>query len=132
MFLEEVAFWTVRLDVWDLGVHLDFTLRARAGTLSKRVREATLGVASVWVFRLSLEWSVVSIFLQVSMLLKRLMSPPRPFVLSGLLLFVLCGPPRCLLPVLLLFLVFLMVLLELILLFMLFGPGSVWCGGYLA
>ena len=27
--------------------HLDFTLRARAGTLSKRVREATLRVASV-------------------------------------------------------------------------------------
>ena len=26
---------------------LDFTRRARAGTLSKRIREATLGVASV-------------------------------------------------------------------------------------
>ena len=35
------------MDVRDLGGHLDFTLRARAGTLSKRVREATLGVASV-------------------------------------------------------------------------------------
>ena len=35
------------MDVRDLGGHLDFTLRARAGTLSSRVREATSGVASV-------------------------------------------------------------------------------------
>ena len=41
------SFWKVQLDVRDLGGHLDFTLRARAGTLSKRVRDATLGVASV-------------------------------------------------------------------------------------
>ena len=41
------GFWKVQLDVRDLGVHLDFTLRARAGTLSKRVRDATSGVASV-------------------------------------------------------------------------------------
>ena len=40
------GFWNVQLDVRDLGGHLDFTLRARAGTLSRRVREATLGVAS--------------------------------------------------------------------------------------
>ena len=33
--------------LFGLGGHLDFTLRARAATLSKRVREATLGVASV-------------------------------------------------------------------------------------
>ena len=39
------GFWKVQLDVRDLGGHLDFTMRARAGTLSKRVREATLGVA---------------------------------------------------------------------------------------
>ena len=31
----------------DLGGHLDFTRRARAGTLSRRVREATHGVAAV-------------------------------------------------------------------------------------
>ena len=37
------GFWKVQLDVRDLGGHLDFTLRARAGTLSKRIREATLG-----------------------------------------------------------------------------------------
>ena len=41
------GFWKVQLDVKDLGGHLDFTFRARAGRLSKRVREATLGVASV-------------------------------------------------------------------------------------
>ena len=41
------GFWKVQLDVRDLGGHLDFTLTARAGTLSKRVREATFGVASV-------------------------------------------------------------------------------------
>ena len=41
------GFWNVQLDVRDLGGHLDFTFRARAGTLSKRVGEATLGVAAV-------------------------------------------------------------------------------------
>ena len=41
------SFWKVQLDVRDLGGHLDFTGRARAGTLSKRVGEAILGVAAV-------------------------------------------------------------------------------------
>ena len=41
------GFWKVQLDVRDLGGHLDFTFRARAGALSKRVGEATAGVASV-------------------------------------------------------------------------------------
>ena len=41
------CFWKVQLDVRDLGGHLDFTMRARAGTLSKRVPEATFEVASV-------------------------------------------------------------------------------------
>ena len=49
------GFWKVQLDVRDLGGHLDFTYRARAGTLSRRVGEATVGVAAVgallWVFR---------------------------------------------------------------------------------
>ena len=40
------GFWVVQLDVRDLGCHLDFTLKARAGTFSKRVREASSGVAS--------------------------------------------------------------------------------------
>ena len=41
------GFWKVQLDVRDLGGHLDFTRRARAGARSKRVGEATVGVASV-------------------------------------------------------------------------------------
>ena len=41
------GFWKVQLDVRDLDGHFDFTFRARAGTLSKRVGEATVGVASV-------------------------------------------------------------------------------------
>ena len=41
------GFWNVQLDVRDLGGHLDFTLRARAGTLSNRIGEAILGVAAV-------------------------------------------------------------------------------------
>ena len=46
------GFWRVQLDVRDLGGHPDFTLRARAGALSKRIREATFGVASVGAFSL--------------------------------------------------------------------------------
>ena len=41
------GYWKVQLDVRDLGGHLDFTGRARVGTLSKRVGEATVGVAAV-------------------------------------------------------------------------------------
>ena len=33
--------WCVELDVRDLGGHLDFTRKARAGTLPRGVREAT-------------------------------------------------------------------------------------------
>ena len=40
--------------------------------------------------------SVVSFFLLVHMPLRLLMSPRRPLVLLGLLLFGLFGPPRCL------------------------------------
>ena len=39
--------WKVELDVRDLGGPLDFTRRARAGTLSRRFRDATRGVAAV-------------------------------------------------------------------------------------
>ena len=41
------GFWKVQLDVRDLGGHLDFTYRARAGTLSGRVCKATAGVVAV-------------------------------------------------------------------------------------
>ena len=40
------SFWKVQSDVRDLGGHMDFTWRARAGTLSKRVGEAAVGVAA--------------------------------------------------------------------------------------
>ena len=39
--------WTVELDARDLGGHLDFTRRVRAGTLSRWVREATRGIVAV-------------------------------------------------------------------------------------
>ena len=41
------SFWKVQLDVRDVGGHLYFTWRARAGTLSQRIGEATVGVAAV-------------------------------------------------------------------------------------
>ena len=41
------GFWKVQLDVRDLGGHLDFTYRARAGTLSRRIGKATVGVTAV-------------------------------------------------------------------------------------
>ena len=39
--------WTVELNVRDLGGHLDFTKRARAGALSRREKGATHGVPAV-------------------------------------------------------------------------------------
>ena len=47
--------WKVEIDVRDLGGHLDLTFRARAGTLSKRVRDATHGVAAVGALPLGFE-----------------------------------------------------------------------------
>ena len=44
------GFWIVQLDVRDLGGHLDFTFGARAGTLSKRVGEATARGCFSWCF----------------------------------------------------------------------------------
>ena len=59
-FSGDGPFWKVQLDVRDLGVHLDFTNRARAGTLSCRVKEATAGVAAVGAlplgFQVKLGW----------------------------------------------------------------------------
>ena len=42
-----VGSWKVELDIRDLGGHLDFTRRARAGTLFKRVKNATHGVVAI-------------------------------------------------------------------------------------
>ena len=50
-----VGFWKVQLDVRVLGGHLDFTFRARDGALSKRVGEATVGVAAVGALPLGLQ-----------------------------------------------------------------------------
>ena len=43
----EGCFWAVKLDVRDLGGHLDVTLRAVAGTLTRRVQIATTQVPAV-------------------------------------------------------------------------------------
>ena len=43
----EGCFWAVKLDVRDLGGHLDVTLRAVAGTLTNRVKIATTQVPAV-------------------------------------------------------------------------------------
>ena len=82
------------MHVRDLGGHLDFTRRARAGTLSKRLREATYGVASVGALLLCF---------QVKLGLVR-----GKYLPAGLLLCGRCGPPRCLLPMPLPSLTFLM------------------------
>ena len=70
------------MDVGDLGGHLDFTRKARAGTLSKKVGEATVGVSAVGALPLGFwsywDWSVVSVFLPVFMLPKPLASLSRP------------------------------------------------------
>ena len=44
------GFWKVQLDVRDLGGHLDFTLRARAGTLTNRVGKATVGLLQLVLY----------------------------------------------------------------------------------
>ena len=52
-------FWgRVQLDVRDLGGHLDFNRRARAGTLSKSVGEATVGVAAVGALPLGFHFTL--------------------------------------------------------------------------
>ena len=51
----EGGFGKFQLDVRDLGGHLDFTYRARAGTLSRRVGEATVGVAAVGALPLGIQ-----------------------------------------------------------------------------
>ena len=45
--LNEGCFWAVKLDVRDLGGHLDVTMRALAGTLSSRVKLAITQVIAV-------------------------------------------------------------------------------------
>ena len=47
--------WKVQLDIRNLSGHLDFTRRARAGTLSNRVWEATFGVVAVGALPLGVQ-----------------------------------------------------------------------------
>ena len=120
------GFCKVQLDVRDLCGHLDFTYRAKAGTLSKRVGKATVGVAAVGALPLGFQVKLgLARGKYLPMLLRHLMSPPRLLVLFGLLLFEQCGPLRCLLPMLLPFLTCWMGLLGLILLSTLSCPSSV-------
>ena len=115
------------LDVRDLGGHLDFTRRARAGTLSKRIGEATVGVAAVGALPLGIQVKLGLVrgkhLPAVLLPLKPPMSPPRLLVPSGLQLCRRFGLPRCLLLALPPFSTFSMGLLVLILRFILFGPG---------
>ena len=46
--MNEGCFWAVKIDVRDLGGHLNVTLRAVAGTLSSRVHIATTQVPCCW------------------------------------------------------------------------------------
>ena len=112
------GFWKVQLDVRDLGGHLDFTLRARAGTRSEEFAKLLLGVLQLvlylWVFRLSwaVSWSVSACWPSCCGSVFCLFSSISVF---GLLLYEWFGPLRCLLPMPLPFLIF----------FTLFGPGFV-------
>ena len=45
--MNEGCFWAVKLDVRDLGGHLDVTLRVVAGTLNSRVKIVTTQVPAV-------------------------------------------------------------------------------------
>ena len=123
------SFWKVQLDVRDLGGHLDVTFRARAGTLSKRFADVTVGVASVGavplVFQVKLGLARGKYLLAGLHAADASYVSPRPLVPSRLLSYGLYGPPICLLLALLPVLTFLMGLLELILLSTLFGPRSV-------
>ena len=57
----DVRFWKVQLDIRDLGGHFDFTWRARAGTLSLRVGEATVGVAAVGALPLGFQVKLLGV-----------------------------------------------------------------------
>ena len=53
--MNEGCFWAVKLDVRDLGGHLDVTLRAVAGILNSRVKIATTQVLAVGAFLLGFQ-----------------------------------------------------------------------------
>ena len=86
-FFGDGGFWKVHLDVRDLGGHLDFTGRAPAGTLSKRVGEATVGVAAIGALPLGCQVKLGLVrgkyLPAVSMLPKPHTSPPRHLRVAG-------------------------------------------------
>ena len=89
------GFWKVQLDVWDLGGHLDFTMRARAGTLSKRAREATLGVAYLPAGLHAAEASYVSsssVSAFRAAIVRAVWSPKTPLANAPAILNLLDGP----------------------------------------
>ena len=120
-------FWKVQLDVRDLGGHLDFTNRARAGTLSCRVKSATASVASVGA--LPRGFQVKLGVVRGKYILAGLHAAEASCVSAsslsafGQLLLGRSGPVRSLWLTLLRFLTFWMGLLVLILRFILFGSG---------
>ena len=109
------GFWKVQLDVRDLGGHLDFTFRARAGTLSHRVGKATVGVAAVGA--LPLGFQVQLGLVRGKYLPAGLHAAEASYVSSSSISAFRTAIVRAV------FLTFLMDLLMLILLFTLFGLG---------
>ena len=108
-------FWKVQLDVRDLGRHLDFTRRARAGTLSCRVKEATARLATVGALPLGFQ-------VMFGLVRGKYIPVGLPF---GLLLLGRCGLARCLWLTLLRFLICWMGRSVLILRCILSGSGFV-------
>ena len=92
----EGCFRAVKLDVRDLGGHLDVTLGALAGTLSSRVKLATTQVISVGAshcgFHVCLGWCAPSICLVVFMIVRELPSLSAHSVHFVLRSPVLSGP----------------------------------------
>ena len=87
--------WAVKLDVRDLGGHLDVTLRAVAGTLTNRLKIATTQVPAVGALPLGFQrmlGMVRSKYLEDCMAVRVLLSLSLLLVLFVLLFLVLSGP----------------------------------------
>ena len=91
----EGCFWVVKLDVRDLGGHLDVILRAVAGALSSRGKVATTQVIAVGALRLGFQrmlvWCAPNFCLGGFMVAKVLPSLSAHLVHSELRLPVLSG-----------------------------------------
>ena len=114
------------MDVRDLGGHLDFTRRARAGTLSKRVGEAAVGVAAVGALALGFQVKLGLVrgkYLPAGLHAAEASCVSSSSISAFRAAIVRCGPLKCLLPTPLPSLISLMGLLVLILLSIFSGPG---------